>query len=144
MVREVAGVKIAFVGYNEFYADTKEQILQEIVKTKQEVDIVVVFCHWGVEYSKDYTQGQQDLAHSFIDAGADLIIGLHPHVIEPMEEYNGKRVYYSLGNFIFDQYFSEDVRNGLGVKLKIDLETKELSFEEIKFYLGPNGQTIIK
>jgi poly-gamma-glutamate synthesis protein (capsule biosynthesis protein) len=149
IVKDIAGVKVAFVAYNEFYADTQAQVEQEIAKIKPEADIVVVFCHWGIEYNLEATDGQKDLSHKFIDAGADLIIGSHPHVIEPMEEYNGpdgqsKRIYYSLGNFIFDQYFNENVRNGMGVKLKIDLETKELSFEEIKFYLGPSGQTLVK
>ena len=80
----------------------------------------------------------------FIDAGADLIIGSHPHVIEPAEVYNGKRIYYSLGNFIFDQYFNENVRNGLGVMVRIDKQTKQLEFLEKHFYLAGNGQTLLR
>jgi poly-gamma-glutamate synthesis protein (capsule biosynthesis protein) len=144
IVKDIEGIKVAFVAYNEFYGDTKRQIEQEIIKIRKETDIVVIFCHWGVEYLEEYTQAQQDLAHSFVDAGADLVIGSHPHVVQPLEIYKDKMIYYSLGNFIFDQYFDEDVKNGSGVRLKINLETKELNFEEIKFYLGPSGQTLLR
>jgi poly-gamma-glutamate synthesis protein (capsule biosynthesis protein) len=48
---------------------------------------------------------QQHAAHQFVDAGADIVFGAHPHVVEPIEIYNGKKIFYSLGNFIFDQYF---------------------------------------
>jgi len=73
-----------------------------------------------------------------------LVVGSHPHVVQSVEIYNGKRIYYSLGNFVFDQYFSEEVRNGLGVTVKIDSETKQLGFEEKKLYLQSGGQTILK
>ena len=105
---------------------------------------MVVFSHWGVEYSPASTDSMKSLAHQFIDAGADLVVGSHPHVIEPMEIYNGKRIYYSLGNFIFDQYFNEDVRNGLGVTVRINKETKQMDFSDEYFYLDDNGQTIEK
>ena len=145
---EIGGIKITFVSYNEFSnlpegAEEKATI-EEIQKAKQYSDIVVVFCHWGVEYTLKPVESVKILAHKFIDAGADLVIGGHPHVIEPTEEYNGKRIYYSLGNFIFDQYFEENVRNGLGVEVKIDKTTKQLNFEEKHFYLNNNGQTLLK
>ncbi len=141
--KTIHNVKIAFVGYNEFLGDNQKQVVDEINKLKTEVDIVVISCHWGAEYMPSPTETQKDLAHLFIDSGADLLIGSHPHVTQPMEEYKGKRIYYSLGNFIFDQYFSEETTEGLGVTLKINSQTKELSFQEIKFNLQPNGQTII-
>ena len=147
---KINGVKITFVSYNEFSAVPEEtkSTVEEIKKTKDFSDIIIVFCHWGVEYSLEPTEEIKNMAHQFVDAGADLIIGSHPHVIEPMEEYNGKRIYYSLGNFIFDQYFSEDVRNGLGVGVKIiqklNEHTFDLEFTEKHFYLDNNGQTIEK
>jgi len=147
-IENIHGVNIAFVSYNEFSDDSAEDeqntTVEEIKKAKASADIVIVFCHWGVEYALNPTDGQKELAHQFIDEGADLVIGSHPHVIEPMEIYNGKRIYYSLGNFIFDQYFDENVRNGLGVEVKVDKITKELSFSEKYFYLDSNGQTIEK
>ena len=145
-IKDLDGLKIGFVSYNEFYGDVEAErtaALSEVKKIKTDSDIIVIFCHWGVEYSKQATQAQKDLAHKFIDEGADLIIGSHPHVIEPIEEYSGKKIYYSLGNFIFDQYFDEDVRNGLGVVAKINKKTKDIEFSEINFYLDNNGQTIL-
>ena len=144
IIENISGVKIAFISYNEFngnVAAEQSATIDEIKKDRTLADLVVVFCHWGVEYSIDSTVGMQALAHQLVDAGADLIIGSHPHVIEPMEIYNGKRIYYSLGNFIFDQYFSEDVRNGLGVVVKIDRQTKQMDFSEKHFYLDSGGQT---
>ncbi len=145
IIKNINGVNIAFVSYNEFLSSDialeQSAAINEIKKLKSEADITVVFSHWGVEYALSQTEAQKALARQFIDAGADLIIGSHPHVIEPMEAYNGKRIYYSLGNFIFDQYFSEDVRKGLGVIVMIDKNTKQLEFKEKGFYLYSNGQT---
>ena len=148
ILKEIDGIKITFVNYNQFSGQglNAEQAatLQAIKKAKLNSDFVVIFCHWGVEYAQHQTIGQILLAHQFIDNGADLVIGTHPHVIEPMETYKGKRIYYSLGNFIFDQYFEGDVRNELGVVLEINQSTKQVSFSEEHFYLNKNGQTILK
>jgi poly-gamma-glutamate synthesis protein (capsule biosynthesis protein) len=147
-IKNVNGVNIAFVSYNEFLSSDiigeQNATIDEIKVARKSAGIVVVFCHWGVEYNLKNTDSQKTLARQFIDAGADLVIGSHPHVIEPMEIYNGKRIYYSLGNFIFDQYFSEDVRKGEGVVVTIDKKTKQLNFVEKHFYLEDNGQTVEK
>jgi poly-gamma-glutamate synthesis protein (capsule biosynthesis protein) len=71
-----------------------------------------------------------------------LVVGAHPHIIQPVEDYKGKKIYYSLGNFVFDQYFSQGVRRGLGVLIKINQKTKKFEFEEKNFYLAMNGQTV--
>ena len=148
IIENINGIKVGFISYNEFASSDidgeQEATINAIKKIKPQADIVIVFSHWGVEYSLIPVDSQKVLAHQFVDAGADLIIGSHPHVIEPMEEYNGKRIYYSLGNFIFDQYFEETVRNGLGVELKINRQTKQLEFTEKHLYLQSGGQTIIK
>ena len=141
---DLKGIKIAFVAYNEFNGNNnieKTETIKEIENIRKYVNFVVVFCHWGTEYEFIAEDSQIELAHKFIDSGADLIVGAHPHVIQQKEDYNGKRIYYSLGNFIFDQYFSEDVRRGMGVVWTINKNTKEVGFEEIKFYLENNGQT---
>jgi hypothetical protein len=143
IIKNIKGVRIAFISYNQFSGDEQNTVIDEIKEDKVKADIIIVFSHWGAEYILTPSDAIKNLAHSFVDAGADLVVGSHPHVIEPMEIYNGKRIYYSLGNFIFDQYFSEYVRNGLGVILKIDRTNKQLEFSEEKFYLQDNGQTII-
>lgn len=145
IIKDVDGIKIGFVSYNQFNGAPLEQqnTIDEIKKVKTATDLVIIFCHWGDEYQLKENTNQETLAHQFVDAGADLVIGSHPHVIQPMEEYMGKRIYYSLGNFIFDQYFNESVRNGLGVVVQIDKTTKKLDFSERHFYLQNNGQTLL-
>ena len=69
-------------------------------------EFVVINIHWGEEYKEISNNRQRFLAHALIDAGADVIIGHHPHVIQEMEVYKNRPIFYSLGNFVFDQYFS--------------------------------------
>jgi len=149
IIKDINGIKIAFVSYNyyEFRGDlakAQKAAIDEIKKVRPLADIVIVLCHWGDEYKLNNNEAQKILAHQFIDQGTDLVIGSHPHVIQPIEIYNGKRIYYSLGNFIFDQYFDENVRNGLGVVVKINKTTKQMDFSEKYFYLDSNGQTLLQ
>ncbi|MFH1392082.1 MAG: CapA family protein [bacterium] len=77
-----------------------------------EADIKIVSMHIGEEYQKKSNLEQQKFARMAIDAGADLVIGHHPHVTQEIEKYKDKFIFYSLGNFVFDQQFSQDVKNG--------------------------------
>jgi poly-gamma-glutamate capsule biosynthesis protein CapA/YwtB (metallophosphatase superfamily) len=77
-------------------------VRQDIGNLKREVDFVILAAHWGYEFVHYPPYGVICEAHSFVDAGADLIIGGHPHVIQGMEQYKGKWIFYSLGNFLFD------------------------------------------
>ncbi len=76
---------------------------------------VLVFPHWGQEYKSHHSGPQEVLAHAWVDAGADAVIGAHPHVIQDAEVYKNVPIFYSLGNFIFDQYFSSETQQGLFV-----------------------------
>ena len=76
-------------------------LVEEIQKAKQECDYVFVAVHWGVERTDVLTDYQPVMAHKFIDAGADAVIGSHPHVLQGIEMYQGKPIFYSLGNYIF-------------------------------------------
>lgn len=98
-----------------------EEIVEtiEAVKSQNPKKFFIVSLHWGQEYQFTSSLSQQNLAHKIIDAGGDLIIGAHPHVIQEVEKYKGKLVFYSLGNFILDQYFSEETQQGLAVELEI-------------------------
>ncbi len=126
LIKEVGGLKIGFVGFNDtYYPLDKLKIKAKIEEVKKQSDLVVVNIHWGQEYLFLKSNARQkDLAHLMIDAGADLIVGHHPHVIEEMEIYKNKPIFYSLGNFIFDQYFSPETQMGLavGVVYKKDLK----------------------
>ena len=79
--------------------------------------VVIVWPHWGVEYTAGPTATQQLLAHDAIDAGADLVIGNHPHWAQAMEVYKGKPIWYALGNFTFDQTWSEPTMEGISLEL---------------------------
>lgn len=72
------------------------------LRARGDMDFVVVTLHAGTEYSHESTARQQELARAAIDAGADLVVGHHPHVLQPVEEYHGGLIFYSLGNFVFD------------------------------------------
>lgn len=85
-----------------------------------QVDILVVSFHYGDEYQLEATERQKELAHAAIDAGARVVVGHHPHVVEPVEEYDGGIILYSLGNFIFDQYFSKETMSGMLVKIEFE------------------------
>ena len=80
-------------------------------------DMQIVYVHWGNEYELTHSPVQEREARTFIAAGADLIVGHHPHVVQDIQLIDGVPVIYSLGNFIFDQHFSNDVKTGLVVQL---------------------------
>jgi poly-gamma-glutamate capsule biosynthesis protein CapA/YwtB (metallophosphatase superfamily) len=100
----VNGVKIGALGYNG-WNDTEEirnQITREIQLLRdQGAKLVIVHFHWGEERSYVPNEGQKSLGRFTIDSGADLVLGHHPHVLQGIEEYNGKFIVYSLGNFMF-------------------------------------------
>lgn len=147
--KEVNGNKLSFIAYNEFGGGSVESVEEKIEAEKQEGRFVIVFAHWGDEYAKANT-GQKNKAKSFAKAGADFIVGAHPHVIqenEVLEVGEGKEVrkvpvYYSLGNFMFDQYWEESVRTGLALNVKIKGEIVEIT--EQKTYLERDGRTCLK
>ncbi|MBI4993160.1 MAG: AmmeMemoRadiSam system protein B [Candidatus Magasanikbacteria bacterium] len=119
LTREIGGLKIGFVGFNDTNVQVDvEKLKEEIIKLKNSADFIIVSAHWGEEYQfLKSNKHQQKLARDIIDAGADIIIGHHPHVVQEMEVYKNKPIFYSLGNFIFDQYFSAETQQGLAVGL---------------------------
>lgn len=98
-----------------------DEILKaDIAKAKLATDIVVVSFHWGDEYKTTHNAEQERVGKLAIDAGATIVVGHHPHVVQEVEEYNGGLILYSLGNFIFDQNFSTDTRRGLAVEVVLE------------------------
>ncbi|WP_342565498.1 CapA family protein [Paenibacillus sp. FSL R7-0345] len=111
------GIKIALLGFTRVIPESNwtagaskpglaavydsTEALKTIAAVKKKADIVVVVAHWGKERVEQYDSTQQKLGRSFIDAGADLVIGGHPHVLQGIEPYKGKWIAYSTGNFIF-------------------------------------------
>ncbi len=91
---------------------------------KAGADVVVVFPHWGIEYRAAPSATQRTMGQAAIDAGADLVIGNHPHWAEGMEVYKGKPIWYALGNLVFDQTWSEYTMEG--ITLELTFQGKEL------------------
>lgn len=126
IVKEIEDTKIAFLAYTNLVAESwtakgdrsgiaglDKSIAKDIRQAKQEADLVVVSMHFGQEYQTQSNQNQRYFAHLAIDSGANLVVGHHPHVIQEVENYNQGYVAYSLGNFVFDQGFSEPTMKGL-------------------------------
>ena len=83
---------------------TPENVTTAVAAAREAADIVVVAFHFGAEYAATPSQSQRDIARAAIDAGASLVIGSHPHVLQEVEEYGGGLIAYSLGNFVFDGF----------------------------------------
>lgn len=88
-----------------------------IEEAASKVDVLIVSYHFGEEYETEPNARQRDIAESSIDAGATIVVGHHPHVIQPVERYGDGLIAYSLGNFIFDQPFSEETMEGLALEV---------------------------
>ena len=91
----------------------------DIRALRPRVDFLLVFTHWGIEYHTVESIDQEAMARAAIDAGADLVVGAHPHVIQPSGAYRGKPIVYSLGNFVFDEMYGEVERRGNALALTI-------------------------
>ena len=143
---EVKGTKVALLGFDDIgpfvlpVAKADEKVMeQEIFEAKKQSDVVIVSMNWGVEYTDKPTERQVLLAHLAIDSGADLIVGNHPHWIQPVELYKGKVIMYAHGNTIFDQMWSEKTKEG--VIGKYTFYGKDLvDIEFIPLYIKDYGQ----
>lgn len=146
---EKNGVKIAFIGasyaaYNDNGSgksplvarmqDT-ERLIGAIRQAREQADFIVVTMHGGQEYTLTPTNLQTDFARTAIDNGADIVIGAHPHWIQATERYKNKYIFYSLGNFVFDQEFSEETKSWLA--LQIFLEKTEWVTSLTRILLKP-------
>lgn len=121
LIIEKNNIKIGLIGFSQLIGYGFEDYIAEIKNLRSQVDYLIAMPHWGIEYNNTNPGSvQKRQAHEIIDAGADIIIAGHPHVIQPVEEYNDKLIFYSLGNFIFDQYFSPETMRGLTVGLNLE------------------------
>jgi poly-gamma-glutamate synthesis protein (capsule biosynthesis protein) len=118
---ELSEKKVAVISVHALYKiPDKEEISEAFDYANANSDFQVVYIHWGEEYVKKAVGTQRKLAKGLVTAGADLILGHHPHVTQDIQVVDGAVIIYSLGNFIFDQYFSTDVRDGLMVRLNLE------------------------
>lgn len=120
LIKEIKGIKFAFLGFNDIdykheavSRAEEEKIKQDVAEARKKADVVVVTYHWGVEYRSQPDDRQKYLGRFTIDIGADLVIGNHPHWIQPVEIYKGKLITYAHGNFVFDQEWSQKTKEGV-------------------------------
>lgn len=109
---EGSGMKLVVIGVHTLYGSPDITDLISSYK-KDSNNRVLIFPHWGTEYKRTHNVYQEELAHGWIDAGADIVVGSHPHVIQDAQVYKNKPIIYSLGNFVFDQNFSKETQEGL-------------------------------
>ena len=115
-----------FLAFNRIlpFINYQEEIIEEIKKAKLHYPekTIIVSMHWGNEYELTSSHAQKEFAHQVISAGADIIVGHHPHVVQEVELIQGKPVFYSVGNFIFDQQPLSETKEGLIVGLIINAD----------------------
>ena len=104
----------------------KEQVKEDILALRDKVDVLIVAMHWGVEYASKPNNSQIEIAEYLADLGVDIIIGTHPHVLQPITKIDDTIVMYSLGNFISNQYGTDDYNKLIGFMATLDI-TKTVS-----------------
>ena len=136
LIIERKGVRIALLAYSEFMPRSfeadfdapgvawseDEQVVADIRQARRihHADIVIPLMHWGWENELTATARQRQLARTMIDAGADAVIGGHPHVTQDIEQYRGKPIVYSVGNFVMKETDNENQRRGWLLRLQLD------------------------
>lgn len=152
-VFEVKGIRIALLGYNDFHPRqfeagpswagvawcVKDQVLADIkaARTIHKADLVIPFMHWGEEM-EPATERQKTLARRMIDAGADMVVGAHPHWVQGAEYYKGKPMVYSLGNFVFDGFREGPSRIGWVLRVRVDRKGV-LDWDTVVAHLDADG-----
>ena len=140
-MQEINGVKIATIAVSDIIPkdfaarDSKAGILttktlkyyQAVKDASEKADLVIANIHWGVEYGMTETEAQQQLARNLINWGVDVVIGSHPHVLQPVEKYGDGIIFYSMGNFVFDQGWSR-TKDSMVLNYYVD-ENGNCSFE---------------
>ena len=142
VILEKNGFKIGLLCINLFSNYQYNECIRKILNIKDSVDYVIVYFHGGKEYSYTPIPEIEEYSRGFIDNGADLVIGAHPHVLEPIEIYNNKTIVYSLGSFLFGG--TKNFVNRTAIyqkKIKFSLDTKEIEEENviIPCYLYSSG-----
>jgi len=157
-IKEIKNTKIGFLAYTNLGPENWKageknsgmawisendigEIAEDIKKSKKEVDVLIISLHAGEEYEENPTSFQTSFAMNCIENGADLVVGHHSHVVQKIERYNDGWIAYSLGNFIFDQGFSEETMKSIILKVAIkDKKIKEISSENIRIneYFQPD------
>lgn len=119
-LRQINGIAVGVLSFDD--SNALLDINQAAAATKEvarNVDILIGLMHWGIEYQAEPTERQREVGHALADAGMTVIVGTHPHRVQPAEDYGDKLIVYSLGNFVFDQMWWEQTRRGEVVRLML-------------------------
>lgn len=128
------------------YLSEFEDLKSERVKTdlkKLKADFKIVYFHWGVEYEPFARDMQKKLARDTIDGGADFVVGTHPHVIQGSEVYNGKYIYYSIGNCVFDKQIQKGTDEGMLLRVNIG-KNKSVNIKEERFKIKKGRPELVE
>lgn len=136
LMRIDSDIPISVITLDQLVPLDQSSVVSMIKKEKAANRFVLVVPHWGVEYEERHDGNQSRLAKSWIDAGADMVVGGHPHVTQDAEVYKNRPIFYSLGNFVFDQYFSRETQEGLLLGGIISKDKITLSLFPIKSKLS--------
>ncbi len=138
------GVSFGFLGFDFITNPSFDQskVVELITQYDSQVDYLIVSIHWGNEYITNPETWRINLAHLMVDAGADIIHGHHPHVWQEYETYQGKPIFYSLGNFIFDQNWSKETSQTFIIRLTLDKNTIH-SIDKFPVQIKFNSQPVI-
>jgi len=139
VIKEVEGIRFGFLGFDFVSQKPKDIDYLLINNSKKQVDVLIVMVHWGNEYTSTPTLSQKSIATELIRAGADVISGSHPHWIQDIDTIDGKPIFYSLGNFVFDQPWSEETKKGLAIRLTYQKNTL-IKIEKMFIYMKSFAQ----
>lgn len=115
---EINDTRVSLIGLHAVWRSPDMTQLKELIeKESKSTEIQIVVVHWGDEYEPVHSNAQEVLAHDLIDMGIDAIVGHHPHVIQDIGMYKNAPIFYSLGNYVFDQYWNDEVQTGLVLTL---------------------------
>jgi poly-gamma-glutamate synthesis protein (capsule biosynthesis protein) len=160
-VTEVRGVRVAFLGYNGVGARGNAAgenhaglawldaaaMAADVRRARQQADVVVVNCHWGEEYTYRLDPERRAVVDALVQAGADLVVGHHPHNVQNVAFFDHTFVAYSLGNYVFDQDWSEESSQGLALRCLVDInglrsvELVPLSIQETQPRVLPRAES---
>lgn len=162
VIMDADGLKVGFIAYVDKSTNPKtekfkelfinyfepDKVIQDIKQLQNKVHKIICSIHWGIDYSRFFTKDQQVICRKLIDAGADIIMGHHPHTYQPYEIYKGKYIFYSLGQLCFGDFIWEGELRALKRKTKISyiplinknlvidkfIKTRDLKGNYIKVY----------
>lgn len=134
-VFEKNSVTFGFLGFDFTVTEPTQEDFDLVRESDKLVDVLILGLHWGVEYTPDPRETQREWARRFVESGADVIAGHHPHWVQSSEVIDGVPVYYSLGNLVFDQMEDRRTKTGMLVEFVFNKKGEIISTNEINTYM---------